>query len=120
MAQKSLRVLNLLRVLSDSVLFRFLSDWALFKFLSDRVLFMVLSDRALFQSSVVCSSEGSSVIDSSLGLLVLLFRCVGTFLSKSATTFFIKTDVLFYIIFSKRCLFLTIRLTCFDEFQQNG
>ena len=51
-AQKSLRILKLLRVLINR---------ALFQFFSDRVLFRVLSDRLLFESSVMGSSSGSSV-----------------------------------------------------------
>ena len=51
-AQKSLRILKLLRILINRVLF---------KFFSDRVLFRVLSDRLLFESSVMGSSSGSSV-----------------------------------------------------------
>ena len=66
---------------------------------------MVLSDMVLFESSVIGSSKGLSLIDSSLGLSVLFFLYTGTFtfLSKGATTFFIKSScsVLHYI-FKKR------------------
>ena len=97
--QNSLRVLKLLRVLSDNVLLRFLSDWEIFRFLSDRVLFAVLSDRVLIESSVIDYSKGSSVIDSSLRLAVLFFEYAGAFLSKGATPFFIENrcSVLLYI-----------------------
>ena len=37
----------------------------------------------------------------------------------SSKVFLLKTDVLFYIIFSKRRSHLTISLTCFNKFQQN-
>ena len=112
-------VLKLLRVLSDSVLFRFPSNRAFFSFLSDRVLYMVFSDGIFFEFSVIGSAKGFWVIDSSLELSVLFFWYAGTFLSKDAPTFFVTTDVLFYIIFSKRRSHLTISLTCFNKFWQN-
>ena len=59
------------------------------------------------------------MIDSTLGLSVLFFQYAGTFLSKDATTVLLITDVLNYIIFSKRRSPLTISLTCFNKFQQN-
>ena len=48
-AQNSLRILNLLRVLSDRVLFRFLSDGFLFRIFRDRVLFRFLSESVFFR-----------------------------------------------------------------------
>ena len=70
-------------------------------------------------SSVIGSSSGSSVIDSSLRPSVLFIGGVAIFLSKHATTFFeSKTDVLFYIIFSKRSSHLKISLTCVDNFSK--
>ena len=51
------KVLKLLRVLIDRVLFRFLSDKAILK---------VLINMVLFESSVIDSSSGASVVDSSL------------------------------------------------------
>ena len=83
--QKSLRVLKLLRILIDRVLFSvfrdsalytFLSDCVFFRFLIDRVLsmvlsdigsFLVLSDTVVFEFSVISCSKRFSVIDSSLG-----------------------------------------------------
>ena len=59
------------------------------------------------------------MIDSTLGLSVLFFQYAGTFSSKDATTVLLITDVLNYIIFSKRRSPLTISLTCFNKFQQN-
>ena len=47
---KSLRVLKVLRVLSDKILFRIVSDRVLFRVLRDRVLFRVLSGRVLFKA----------------------------------------------------------------------
>ena len=70
-AQKSLRVLKLQRIFIDRVVFRFHSDRALFRFLIDMILFRVLSDRVFIDYSVLGSSSGSVVIDSSLGLSVL-------------------------------------------------
>ena len=93
-AEKSLRVLKLLTVLSDSILFRFLINLVFFRYLRDTVLLMVFSDRVLFESSVICSSKGSLVIDSSFGLSVVFFRHAGTFLSKGAATFLKKTFTL--------------------------
>ena len=90
-AQKTLRIMKLLRVLSDRVILRvlsdrflfcFLSDWVSFRFLSDGILLMVLSDRVLFKSSVIGSSKGSSEIDSFPGLAVLFFRYASTFFIK--------------------------------------
>ena len=75
--------------------------------LSGRVVFRVLSDKVLFESLVVDYSKGSLMIDSSLGLSVLFFWYASTLLSKGAIIFFIKTDVLFYIISSKRRSHLT-------------
>ena len=80
-AQKPLRVLKLLRVLSGRVLFRVLSDSVLlyssvigsFSYFSVIGFFMVLSNRVLFESSVINCSKSSSVTDSSLGLSVLFF-----------------------------------------------
>ena len=97
-AQKWFRVLKLLRLLSDRVLFRVLSDSALFRllsnciffrFLSDRVLFMVLSDRFFFDSSVIGFLKDYSVIDSSFGLSVFFFRYMSSFI-KRCHHFFIK------------------------------
>ena len=73
----------------------------LFRFLSDRVLFRFLSDRVLFESPVIGSSSWSSVIDSSLGSSVLFF-CHAAIYQNVLLHFFLKADVLFYIIFSKR------------------
>ena len=107
-AQNSLRVLKLLkvfcnrvlfRVLSDSVFFRFLSDLVFFRCLSDRVLFMVLSDRVffmvlsdrvLFESSVIDSLKGSLVIYSSFGLSILFSRYCRYFYIKRCYHFFQK------------------------------
>ena len=85
-----MRVLKLLKLLSDRVLFKVLSDSVLFRFLNDKVL---------SESPVIGSLKGSSVIDSPVGLSVLFFWYAGTFLSKGATTFFIKNrcSVLHYI-----------------------
>ena len=64
-AQKSLRVLKLLRIFIDSVVFRFYVVF--FRFPIDTILFRVLSDRVFFESSEIGSSSlGYAVIDSSL------------------------------------------------------
>lgn len=98
-AQKSLKVpklsnsLNerfLSSVLSDRVFFRFLSDWVFFRFLTDKILFRVFSDMVLFEFSMIDSSKGSLVIDSSLGLSVLFFRYASTFFMKRCYHFVIK------------------------------
>ena len=115
-AHKPLRFLKHLRVLTDWILFRFHSDKVL-RFLSDRVLL-----RVLFESSVTGFSSGSPVIDSSLRSSVPLFRPAANFLVLlpffSTTTFFIKTDVLFYIKFSKESSHLTITSACFNNFSK--
>ena len=108
--QKFFRFLKLLMVLSDRVLIRFHSDRALLRFFGDGVL---------FESSVIYSSSWSSVIDSSLGSSGLFFRHAAVFLIKTCYYFFLlKTDVLFYIAFSKRSSYLTISLTCFNTFNK--
>ena len=75
--------MKLLRVLSDSVLFRFLGDKGFFRLFSDRVFFRflscrvpirVVSGRVLFEPSEIGFYSMSSVIDSSLGSVVLLFE----------------------------------------------
>ena len=68
-------------------------------FAAQKVLRVVkLSDRrTLFDFSVIGSVKGSPVIDSFLGLSVLFFRNTSTFLSKGATTFFIKNRCSVYI-----------------------
>ena len=109
----------LFTVLSDIVLFRFLSFRVFPRLLSDIVFFRIPSVTALFESYMIGFSPGSSVIASSLGLSVLLFSCATIFLSKCATIFLLKTDVLFFIIFLKRCPHLAISLTSFDKFQEN-
>ena len=85
--QKSIRVLKLLRVFSDMILFRFLKD------------------RILFQSSVIGTSSGSSAIDSSFESLC--FFLAWCFFVKTCYYFFLKQR-LFYIIFPKRYSRLTI------------
>ena len=55
-AQKSLKVLKLLRIFIDSIVFSFHSDRTLFRFFIDRILFRVLSDRVFSESSVIGSS----------------------------------------------------------------
>ena len=89
-------------------LFRFHSDRFLFRFLSDRILLGVFSDNVLFESSAIGCSSGFSVIDSSLGSSVLFFRHAARFYQNVLLLFLLKTDVLFYIIFSKRSSHLTI------------
>ena len=108
-AQKSLRDLKLLRVIIDKLLI---------KFHSDRVFYNFLSDNVLFESSVMGSSSGSSVIDSYLGSPVLFFWHAAIFYQNELLLFLLKTDVLFYIKFSKRSLHLTISLTCFNNFNK--
>ena len=88
MAQKSLRVLKLLWILSDRVVYKCHSDSVLFRFFIDQILFGVLSDKVLFAFSVNGSASGSTVIDSPLGSSMLFFRHVAIFLSKRAIIFF--------------------------------
>ena len=101
-AQRSLRVLKLLRLYIDRVVFSFHSDRVLFRFLTDSIPFRVFSDRVFFESSVIGSSSGSAVA-SSLESSVLFFRHAAIFLSNRATTFFIKNRcfVLHYILKKK-------------------
>ena len=90
--QKSLRVLKFLRVL-----FRFHSDKVLLMDFRGRVLLIVLSDRVLFESLVI----GSSSLTNRFFPWVIsaLFPACRYFLSKRATTFWLKTDVLFTLYF---------------------
>ena len=94
--QKSLRVLKHGRVI-DRVLFRFYSDRVLF--LSDGVLLRVLSDRVLFESSVIGSSSGFSVIDSSLGPSVLFFWHAANFYQYVLLLFLLKKMFCFTLYF---------------------
>ena len=73
-AQYSLRILKILKVLVDSALLRFYNDSAPFRFYSDRVMFWFLSNRFIFESSVIGSSSKFSIIDSSPGSSVDIFR----------------------------------------------
>ena len=97
-AQKSLRVLKLLRVLIDRVLFRLFSD---------RFPFRVLSDRVVFKSSVIGFSSGFSVI--SWVISALFLACRYLFIKSCCYFLSLKTDDLFYIIFSEGSTRLTIR-----------
>ena len=75
-AQKSLRVLKLLRILTDRVVFRFSIDMI---FLQRQGLLLVLSDRLFLRAAA---------IDPSLGSSVLFFRHGNIFLLNLATAFF--------------------------------
>ena len=104
--QKSLKVLNLLRVHSGRVLFRVLSDSVVFRFLSDWVFFrflflLALSDRVLFESSVIGSSKGSSVIDSSLGYQSYFSSMPVLFYQKVLPLFYWKQMFCFTLYFQK-------------------
>ena len=97
--QKSLRVLKLLLVLIDRVLFRVHSDRVLFH--SDRVLLRIFIYRVLFEPLVIGSWSGSSKI------LVLGHQCsfsdMPLFLYQNVLLLYLlKANVLFYILFSKR------------------
>ena len=86
-AQKSLKVLKLLRIFIDSVVFRFHSDRTFYRFFIDGILFRVLSDRVFSDSSVMRSSSGSAV----LWVINALFpSCRYFFFIKSCCYFFIK------------------------------
>ena len=91
--QNSLRILKLLRVLIDSILFRFRSD---------KFLIRVLSDTVLFVSSVSSTSSRPSVMDSSLGSSTLFSDMTPLFNKTCHYFLLLKTDVLFYIEFLKR------------------
>ena len=101
-AQKSLKVLKLLRIFIDSIVFRFHSDRTLFRFFIDRILFRVLSDRVFFESSVIGCSSGSTVL---LGHQCFFSAMSLFFLSNRAANFFIKN----------RCFVLHYSLTCFNH-----
>ena len=74
-----MRVLKLLMVLNDRILSRFHGDSVFFMFVSDRVLLRVLVVMVLYESSVIGSSSGSLVTDSSLGSSVLFFQHAAIF-----------------------------------------
>ena len=82
-AQKSMRALKHLGILSG------------------RVLFKVLGDKVLFESLVVDYSKGSLMIDSSLGLSVLFFWYASTPLSKGAIIFLLKPMFCFILYLQK-------------------
>ena len=116
MVQKSLRVLKLLWIFIDRVVYRFHSDSVLFRFFIDRILFRVLSDRVLFESSVIESSSGSAVIDSSLGHKCSFSVMSLYFYQVVLLLFYFYQKQMFcvtFIIFSK-----TISLTCFNNFNK--
>ena len=100
--QNTLKVLKLLRIFIDSVVFSFHSDSTFYRFFIDRILFRVLSNRVFSESSVIGSSSGSTVL---LGHQCSFSAMSLFFLSNRAAIFLSKTDVLFYIIFSKRSSF---------------
>ena len=111
-SQKSSRVLKLLWIFIDRVLYRCHSNNVLFRSFIDRILFRVVNDRVLFESSMIESSSASAVIGSSLGSSMLFFRHVAIFLSNRATIFYQKQMFCFtFTIFSK-----TISLMCFNNF----
>ena len=107
-AQKSLKVVKPVRVLSDSALFRSMREKSANTKFSSGLYFPVfgpekffhavgfsvvgffrfLSYRVLFEFWVIGFSKASSVIDSPFGSSVLFFRYAGTFLSKGVITFF--------------------------------
>ena len=64
-------------------MFRFHSDRVLFSLLIGMIFFKVLSDRFFFGSSVIGSSSGPAIIDSSPGSSVLFFGLVAIFFTKS-------------------------------------
>ena len=66
-------------VLNDRILSRFQDDSVFFMFVSDRVLLRVLVVMVLYESSVIGSSSGSLVTDSSLGSSVLFFQHAAIF-----------------------------------------
>ena len=140
-AQMSLRVLKLLRVLSDRVLcrvlsdrflfrivgnrvhfrvlsdrdlFRFLSDRVLFRFLCDRVLYRVLMDSDLFKSSWI-SSPYSSVIDSSLESPVLFVKYPAIFFYQNVQPLFYLKQLSCFKLYRQKYvhLLLAISLTVF-------
>ena len=117
MAHKSLRVLKLLWIFIDRVVYRCYSDNVLFRFFIDRIFFRVLNDRVLYESSVAESSSGSAVIDSSIILdHQSSFSAMPLFFYQIALLFFIKkTDALFHIHY-----ILKNSLTCFNNFNKTG
>ena len=58
---------------------------------------------------MIGSSSGSSAIDCSLGSSMLLLWYAAIFYQIVLLLILLKTDVLFYIVFSKRISHLTIR-----------
>ena len=84
-----------------------------FRFLIDRVLF-----RLLFESSLIGSSSVFSVIRLFYWVISLSFQHAAIYSQNMFLLFFIKADILFYIIFLKRSLRLTITLTCFNDFSK--
>ena len=99
-AQKSLKVLKLLRIFIDSIVFRFHRNRIFFWFFIDMIFFRVLSDRVFSESSVIGSSSGSTAL---LGYQCCFSAMSLFFLSNRAATFFIKNRcfVLHYILKTK-------------------
>ena len=108
-AQYSLRILKILRVLVDSALLRFYSDGVPFRFYSDRVLFWFLSKRFIFESSVIGSSSKFSIIDSSLGSSVDIFRHTSIICATACFTLYST------LYFQRK---LTLNLTRFNNFSK--
>ena len=97
-AQKSWKVLNLMRIFIDSLAFMFHSDKVLFRFVIDRILFRDLSDRVLFESSEIGSSSlGSAVIDSSLHHCYDVFSAMSLFFYQIVFYYFNQKEMFCFV-----------------------
>ena len=102
----SLRVLKLLRISIDSVVFRFHSNKSPLCLLIESILFRILSDRVFFESSKIgFSSSGFTVID---------FSLYQYFFSAMLLFFY---QIVFYFFYQKQmfCFASITSLTCFNN-----
>ena len=106
-AQKSLKVLKLLRIFIDSVVFRFHNDRTLFRFFIDRILFRVLSDSVFSESSVIGSSSGSAVL---LGHQCS-FSTMSQFFYQIVLLLFYQKQIFCFTLYSQN----EVRLMCFNH-----
>ena len=108
--QKSLKVLKLLRIFIDSIVFSFHSDRTLFRFFIDRILFRVLSDRVFSESSVIGSSSGSAVL---LGHQCS-FSAMSLFFYQILLLFFYQKQMFCFTLYSQN----EVRLACFNHINE--
>ena len=102
-AQKSLRVLKLMWIFIDRVVWRYHSDSVRFRFFSDRILSRVLSDRVLFESSVIVFFRVRSNKFFSWAISALFPPCRYSFIKLRCYYFFLsKTSFVLHSLYSQK------------------